>query len=257
MCLIVFSFNYHRRYRLVIAANRDEYYSRPTRAAAFWHDYPGVLAGQDLQEKGTWLGITRTGRFAAITNYRDSLGYRDTARSRGELVSGYLQTATPPRRYLEIIDNKSSAYNGFNLLVGNMNECYYYDNRRRRIISLNPGLYGISNHYLDTPWPKVEKAKSALRRCLKQDLIEPASLLSILADRTQAPDKDLPKTGVDREWERALSAIFIKTPGYGTRSSTIILVDHNNNVTFVERTFNGSAESYRDVKYEFKIEEAR
>jgi uncharacterized protein with NRDE domain len=251
MCLIVIANRQHPQYRLIIAVNRDEYYQRPTAAAAFWADCPGVLAGRDLQQMGAWLGITRTGRFAALTNYRDPAAVLPSARSRGELVKNFLCGNKSASDYLRQVEQEGGCYNGFNLLVRDKSSLLYYSNRGGGIREIGSGVYGLSNHLLDTPWPKVLKAKAKMTEFVSQPgrQINCESLFAVLADARQAPDEDLPDTGVGMEWERALSPIFIATPDYGTRSSTVILEDYNGRVRFIERTASASQEA----SFEFTI----
>jgi uncharacterized protein with NRDE domain len=254
MCLIVFAYENHQRYRLVLAANRDEYYDRPTEAAAFWPENTDVLAGRDLVKMGTWFGVTKTGRFAAITNYRDPANHKSKANSRGEVVADFLQTDLSPDRYLKALTKKSRLYNGFNLLAGDCSSLCYYSNRRNGITQIVPGLFGLSNHLLDTPWPKVTRARDKLKLWLKEDIIDKESLFELLADNTRADDKDLPDTGMGLEWERILSPAFIKSAVYGTRSSTVLLIDRQNRVLFTERTFDPAGEGRQEVSFEFIID---
>lgn len=252
MCLILFAYEEHPRYRLVLAANRDEFYERPTAPAAFWEDDSGVLAGRDLRNGGTWLGVTRTGRFAAVTNYRGAEESRPDAPSRGALVASFLRGREAADAYLVRLAMNAERYNGFNLLVGDVDNLCYFSNRENEVRRLEPGVYGLSNHLLNTPWPKVEAGRAALRHTIARPF-EPDALLDLLADTTTAPDEALPDTGVGLEWERVLSPRFIETPAYGTRSSSVLLVDREGEVTFVERTDAGgeppSVETFR-----FRIE---
>lgn len=236
MCFVVFAYRTHPRYPLVMATNRDEFYARPTAAAAFWDDHPEVLAGCDLKAGGTWMGVTRTGRYAALTNIREPESYRPDAPSRGAIVRTYLTGHEAPRAYLERLRAGVGRYNGFNLLAGDLEELYYFNNREGGVHALAPGLYGLSNDRLDTPWPKVENGRQRLATLLHQDDPTPEALLGLLADEQPAPASALPDTGVGAEWERALSSIFIRTPAYGTRASTLLLIDYEGRVTFVERT---------------------
>ena len=236
MCLALFAFHTHPRFPVVIAANRDEFYERPTAAAAFWTDAPDVLAGRDLREGGTWMGVTRGGRFAAVTNYRDPGEPRETRRSRGHLVRRYLEGGDTPLGYLGAVSRDGGAYHGFNLVVGDLREMAYYSNREGGARALGPAVCGLSNHLLDTPWPKVERSKAVLFDMLSHDkpgLIE--GLFRMLADGYRPEDADLPDTGVGLEWERLLSSAFIKSPSYGTRSSTVFLVDEQGHAQFIER----------------------
>jgi len=242
MCLIIFAYNQHPEYRLILAANRDEFYERPTRPAAFWPEAHEVLAGKDLQAGGTWMGITRKGRFAAITNYRDPGGNMAGAESRGRLVKEYLTGQSRPQSYLENIDSGSTSYNGFNLLAGDTRQLYCYSNRERRVRKLKPGIYGLSNRLLDTPWPKVTQGKSVLSRLISDaESFDGENLFSLLADRSLPDDSTLPDTGVGLEWERILAPFFIQSVIYGTRSSSIILIDRLGQVTFTERTYDPHA----------------
>jgi uncharacterized protein with NRDE domain len=245
----------HAEYRLVVAANRDEDYSRPTAGAGFWQDNPDVLAGRDLLQMGTWLGITRAGRFAALTNYRDPLTFKQEARSRGELVSNYLQSKERPEEYLKKVQATASSYNGFNVLLGDIHSIYYYGNMENRIIKLKAGYYGLSNHLLDTPWYKVAVGKKALQDVLSGNKkLNLAEIFEFLSDRSRSEDKDLPTTGVGLEKERLLSSIFIDSIDYGTRSSTVITVNRDNHVVFTERKyFENDHCNWEEKQFEFKI----
>jgi uncharacterized protein with NRDE domain len=252
MCLILLSYQKHPRYRLVLAANRDEFYERPTRPAAFWEEDENILAGRDLQAGGTWLGITRTGRLAAITNYREPHAFKQNAPSRGKLISGFLQETSTPCDYLRGVAARSTLYNGFNILAGDTEKLCYFSNRDGGVKELAPGIYGLSNHLLDTPWPKVDLGKKLLGSALNGDLV-PENIFQILRDKTMPGDKKLPKTGVSLEWERILSSIFINSPIYGTRSSTLITIDYEDNVNFIERVFNHHPEPQQINKFSFRI----
>ena len=238
MCLILLAWRAHPRYPLVVAANRDEFFARPTAAADFWPDAPQVLAGRDLQGGGTWLGVTRSGRFAALTNYRDPALVKAEAPSRGELVSGFLCGREAPDDFRRRIESVAAAYNGFNLLFGTGRSLHYFSNCGDGGGELGSGIYGLSNHLLDTPWPKLERGRSALQQALDHGSEPtPDALLRLLADRTPAPDAELPDTGVPLEWERWLSPIFIAAPGYGTRSSTALVADSGGCAHMVEMTW--------------------
>lgn len=252
MCLLLIALEQHPFYKLVLAANRDEYYDRPTAPAQFWEDKPDLLAGRDLKAGGTWLGMTRKGRLAAITNYRDPAHTREHAPSRGKLVLHFLERKLSATQYLNEIRQEAGQYNGFNLVLGSIDELFWYSNRGDNIQRLSKGIHGLSNHLLDTPWPKVAKAKTALRDVLLSGKkLQPEALFKILGDRTRAADNELPDTGVTLGLERMLSPIFISSPAYGTRSSTIILVDHQGRVLFTERTYNAQSDQFQDVAYRF------
>ncbi len=234
MCLIVFAYEQHPTWRLIVAANRDEFYARPTAPLAFWDDAPGILAGRDLTCGGTWLGVNRSGNFAAITNFRDRRGLLQEAPSRGLLVSDYLRSGDSAHTYLKNIRARTSRYNGFSLLVGDSDGLYYYCNREDVAHVLRPGLYGLSNHLLDTPWPKVVRAKRQLRQIV-DGAVEPPQVLALLSDQTRPADEELPDTGIDLQWERQVSSIFITSEVYGTRSSTALLLGYDGSVSFTER----------------------
>ena len=242
MCLIVFSFNSNPRFKLILAANRDEFYDRPTKNAHYWEDYPQILAGQDLVQGGAWLGVSRSGHFAAVTNYRDP-GQPKGKISRGNLVKDFLVENRTIPEYLEEIKNNQHMFSGFNLLLGifggRKNEMAYFSNREGKIKFLSSGIYGLSNSLLNTPWQKVHRGKSRLEKITAEmnvgNKFERNSLFSLLEDKTKAADKDLPNTGIGLEYERILSPIFIKTPVYGTRSSTVLTIGQDNNLGFNER----------------------
>jgi uncharacterized protein with NRDE domain len=238
MCLILLAYDAHPNNRLIVLANRDEYYSRPTAPLDFWQDHPEVLAGRDLERHGTWMGVTRTGRLAAITNYRAPHLLKKDAPSRGHLVSGFLLGDEPPAEYLRRIGAKADVYNGFNLIVGNLAHLFYYSNMEGTIRKLAPGIYGLSNHLLDTPWPKVLHAKQALATLLNDGRkASRETFLKVLQNREIAADDLLPETGVGPAWERMLSPAFISSPTYGTRSSTLLRIDSDGRLSFTERTW--------------------
>ncbi|MEW6281621.1 MAG: NRDE family protein [Candidatus Eremiobacterota bacterium] len=222
MCLLLLAFQVHPAYPVVLAANRDEYYERPTAPADWWADRPDVLGGRDLVSGGTWLAVTRSGRFAAVTNYRDPARPPGTE-SRGNLVPGALTGNVP-----------DGDYSGYNLLSGDRDHLDYATNVNGRRCGLPPGVYGLSNGLLDSPWPKVRLGKQRLAGRLQLD---PESLLDVLSDSAPAPDSELPDTGVGLEAERALSPIFVRTPTYGTRCSSVLRIDRKGWVDFLERTF--------------------
>lgn len=242
MCLILFAYQSHPDYRLILAANRDEFYDRPTRPAAFWGDAPEILAGQDLKAGGTWMGITKTGRFAAITNYREAGSTRENAPSRGDLVKGFLMDSSRPCEYLKAVRDKGWAYNGFNLIIGDAKDLFYYSNRDENIQIIEPGIHGLSNHLLNTPWPKITQGTSKLQSLINQkEGLSSDDLFKILGNRSIPPDKELPDTGVGLKWEQMLSPIFITSDIYGTRCSSILLWKYTGEVTFLERTFGRKA----------------
>jgi uncharacterized protein with NRDE domain len=257
MCLILLAYQTHPDYPLVLAANRDESYARPAAPAAFWTDYPDLYGGRDLQQGGTWLGITRNGRIAAVTNFRDGHATRGSSRTRGELVAGYLRGNLRPADYLTRTSRDAQEYNGFNLIAGNSDELYYFSNRDGRVTVIPPGVHGLSNHLLNTSWPKVERGKLRLAELLRgKTHAWVDGLFALLADRTSAPDGELPQTGVGVPRERILSPAFIVSPAYGTRSSTVILIDKRGQVTFIERAFGEGGTPAHTVTGRFVLESA-
>jgi uncharacterized protein with NRDE domain len=254
MCLILFAHRAHPDYPLILAGNRDEFYARPTAPAAFWEEAPEILAGRDLVGGGTWLGVTRTGRLAAVANYRHPDELHRQGLSRGRLTVDFLRSEVPPAVYLEALARQGESFKGFNLLVGAGAELAYYSNREGVIRRLAPGFYGLSNALLDTPWPKVSGGKQALWTLLAAPSPPtPADLFAVLADTARPPDALLPDTGVGRERERLLASRFIISPDYGTRASTVILLDRTGELTFVERTFDHSPIRWQEVRFQFRL----
>lgn len=253
MCLIFLSLQQHPDYKLIVAANRDEFYKRKTAPAHPWEDYPHIIGGRDLEACGTWMGMTKQGKISMVTNYRDPFNIDPTAPSRGQLVSDYLANGDAPKEYMEKVLPNSKQYNGFNLVVGTVNELYYHSNYKGSIEQLSPGLYGLSNHLLNTPWPKVKRGIDKMQTVLKT-AVDAEVLFNVLLDDTIAHDAELPDTGIGLERERALSSMFIKTNGYGTRCSTVILVDKNDRVEFKERVYNTETFDYTTQAFTFVLE---
>jgi len=253
MCLVVLALHAHPRYNLIVAANRDEFYDRRTATAEFWSDAPSVLAGRDLQAGGTWLGISRAGRFAAVTNYRQGQREPAASRSRGLLVSDFLSGDGGGKEYMNQVDREGSLYNGFNLIAGDSAGLFYYSNREDRVRGLAPGVYGLSNHLLDTPWPKVSTSKTAFGAVLNGDgtsLTE--DLFALLANPEPASDEQLPFTGISPEWERLLSSAFITSADYGTRSSTVVLIGRDGRIDFAERSFGPEGVMEGEVRFDLE-----
>ena len=251
MCLIFLSFQNHPTYKLIIAGNRDEFYERKTAAATYWEDQPDILAGRDLEAGGTWMGMSTSGKVSMLTNYRDPKNIDPKAPSRGQLVSDFLRENHAPDKYLQQLENNGKNYNGFNLIVGNGDELWYYSNYKKGVENLSPGFYGISNHLLETPWPKVIRGKQKMEPAISRTEIDPEELFEILYDEQRATDDQLPDTGLTLERERALSSMFIKTDNYGSRCSTVILVDKANNVLFSERVYDLATFAYTTKTYRF------
>jgi uncharacterized protein with NRDE domain len=230
--------NDHSTYSVVFGGNRDEFYSRPTAEAATWDEAPHVLGGRDRKAGGTWMGVTRSGHWAVVTNVRDPEARDDRAPSRGQLAAQYLIDEPDPKAYRASVRADADRYNGFNLLIGTPTTLHYVSNRPPRAHAVSPGLHGLSNAHLDSDWPKVARAKSKLHSLLKQDSLDPNNVLDLLHDRRRAPAEALPDTGVGPEVEQFLSPIFIDGEEYGTRASTVLLIDEAGEVTFAERTYN-------------------
>jgi uncharacterized protein with NRDE domain len=238
MCLIGLSWRVREDYPLILAANRDEFFTRPAAAAHYWHDHREILAGRDLEQGGTWLGLTRSGRVAAVTNFRDGTRSRSGQRSRGWLVRDYLLSDLDALAFLQRVDDGATQYDGFNLLAGTHKQLFHYSNRTGAVTPLGPGVHGLSNHLLNTPWPKVARARETLLGLTDvpaRDL--PEALFALLADRSQPPDEALPDTGIGLDRERVLSTVFIQSQDYGTRCSTVLLIDRTGRACLEERSF--------------------
>lgn len=254
MCLITFAYKTHPVYELVFAANRDEFYSRPTRPAKFWGTDPDVLAGKDLKAGGTWMGINKRGKFAAITNFRDMSNVMNNAPTRGKLVTEYLIRPGNTETYLQQVHKDADRYNGFNLLAGTVEGLWYYSNAKKNITAVDAGIHGLSNHLLNTSWTKVERARQALATALKKETITGEEIFEFLRDDRPAPDDTLPDTGLSYEMEKAVSPVFIKAEEYGTRCSTILLIDKQRHVTFEERCYlPGTMELKEKNRFDFQI----
>jgi uncharacterized protein with NRDE domain len=238
VCLILFAYRAHPAFSLVLAANRDEFFARPTLPAARWSEAPAIFGGRDLDKGGSWLAVSARGRLAAVTNFRDGTRGRTGTRSRGLLVNDFVLSDLRPIPFLERVHASRDSYDGFNLLVADESGLLHYANVSGNITSVEPGVHGLSNDLLDTPWPKVERGKAELTSLLggPPDMLVDG-LFRLLEDTELPPDDALPRTGVSLEWERVLSTAFISTGGYGTRASTVVLVQPSAKVTFTERNF--------------------
>lgn len=285
MCLIAFAWRAHPDFPLIVAANRDEWRERPAAPAHWWPDNPDMLAGKDLKADGTWLGVTRAGRFAALTNFRDPSDRKSGAPTRGKLVSDFLQGTSGPAEYLESLRARAATFEGFNLLAGDANSLFCFSSRNGAIESVMPGVHALSNHTLDEPWPKVQKAKSALEAILQAKMAGEAhpdsicadlsvasastgraghpshdvatlklALLALLSSRTVAHDEELPRTGVGLDWERLLSPILIAGENYGTRCSTALVLDAGGQAFFSEWTRDAAGEVAGRVAFEFGLD---
>jgi uncharacterized protein with NRDE domain len=236
MCLLVFAWKAHPDLPLVFAGNRDELHARPAAAAGFWDDAPQILAGRDLQAGGTWLGVTAGGRFSVVTNYRDGLNPVSGRHSRGELVSEFLRSKMTAQEYCLQVQARGDEYAGFSLLTGDRDTLWYVSNRGADAQAVAPGVHGLSNHLLDTPWPKVTRSAARLQLLLETNHPGSDALLRLLSDRTPAETDELPDTGIGMELERKISAPFVTDPRYGTRCSTAILLG-DAGLDFTERRF--------------------
>ncbi len=235
MCLAIVAINAHPRFRLAIAANRDEFHARAADAAQWWPE--GLLAGRDQVGGGTWFGVTRHGRWSLVTNFREGIPRDPRAPSRGALVTQALHTGLSPLAHCAHVSVDGQRYHGFNLLVGDGARAAYASNRSSGGVALGDGIHGLSNHLLDTPWPKVLRSKARLREALDGGGEFFAAAFALLGDRESAPDVALPSTGVSAQWERVLSPAFIVTDDYGTRCSTVLTIDQKGGARFVERRF--------------------
>jgi uncharacterized protein with NRDE domain len=252
VCLIVLSFGQHVDYPLIIAANRDEFHARPTQNARWWPDKPDIVGGRDLQAGGTWLALQKRGRFATVTNFRDAQAPSPKHRSRGHLVTGFLEGNSSPRDYLEEIDE--NAYAGFNLIVGTASEVAYLSNREEGTRELSPGTYGLSNALLDGPWHKVESSRQKLAAMLDADSVNETSLIRLMNDRKKAPVADVETGRLDFTRAHAITAPFIVMPDYGTRCTTVVLADRNGNWHFTERRFSATGDTSGESRFTFAAE---
>lgn len=251
MCLIALAWKAHPDFPLVVAANRDEWRARPAAPAHWWEDRPGLLAGRDLEAGGTWMGVTRGGRFCAVTNFRDPSDKRGNARSRGELVADFLSGDESPAGYCSRLAGRARDYNGFNLLAGAGDSLVYFGSREGEAREVEPGIHALSNHLLDEPWPKVRRAREAMGRSVG-DGDEP--LFAMLADRAPGRDEELPDTGVGIAWERRLSPALITGEDYGTRASTILRIAADGEAGFEERTLDAAGAVTSVAAWRFRLE---
>ena len=238
MCLIAWNWQPASTTPLLLLANRDEFYARAARPLHWW-DNGMILAGQDLQAGGTWLGISRSGRLSALTNYRSPSPARTGTPSRGELVANFLQSDLDSARYLQDLQTHAADYNPFNLLVFDGCALLGLESRGARVVNMSPGIGGVSNADFHTPWPKLRTLTARLRACEDTGDTDTPALLALLQDHTLAPDSELPQTGVPLAMERALSAAFITTPGYGTRASSVVKLGENR-AEFTELSFDAA-----------------
>lgn len=255
MCLIAFAWDIHPKYQLILAANRDEFYERPTSPADYWQDHPEILGGRDLKACGTWMAVSKYGKMAAVTNFRDPKNIRPDVRSRGEIPTGFLTGEAGGMEFAGHLHEIWNEYNGFNLLaLDQQQQLLHYSNYERKINRIGRGIHGISNAYLNTPWPKVERARGRLKEAISSDFGH-TDLLEMMGDTEVADEAALPDTGVPKDWEKALSAMCIRTEEYGTCCTTVITITRQGEVTFTEKSYPVGGRKEQTVHFEFQIEE--
>lgn len=252
MCIIAFQYQDHPKYKLIVAANRDEFYQRPTAPAHFWQEEPHILAGRDLQQGGTWLGVNKTGRFVAITNYRDPKLAEYGEYSRGNIATDFLKSTRTSQEFIEELTNNKDKYGPFNIIAFDGQSFLHYNNYLNETTVVEAGVHCLCNATLDTPWPKVTTLTQNFTNLMKYQNFELERLFQLLLDRTIAQDEQLPSTGVSLSLERELSSIFVKRDDYGTRCSTVVLID-DKEIQFVERTFNNGTFS-NEAKFTVPLE---
>ncbi|GAA4826618.1 NRDE family protein [Algivirga pacifica] len=252
MCLITFAIEQHPKYKLILVANRDEFFERSTAPLYVWEDYPHILAGRDLQAGGTWMGVNNQGALAALTNYRDMDGLKKEAPSRGDLTADFLKREQGAYSYIKEVSQRAHQYNGFNLLIGDSTGMYYASNYTKGVRQLDPGVYGLSNALLDSDWVKVQESKRRLTQAIQQHELSLEDLAALLKDTTLAEDHYLPNTGMPYEWEKILSSMYIQPyQGYGTRCSTVILQDYNERWEVMEIGYDEQMREVYSVKKSF------
>lgn len=244
MCLILFAYNYHPDYKLILTANRDEFYARPTRPMQFWPEQSNLVAGKDLEQGGTWLGLTNHGRFSALTNHRDGRREKQGERSRGNLPLEFLLSEQSCEAFIR--STSPDAFDGFNQLIDDGNQLCYLSNRSEPLQPIPAGIHGISNAVFDTPWPKLETRKTALKSCIDSGELSSDKLIQLMANTETFPDSLLPDTGVTPDFERMLSASFIRSENYGTRATTALLIKHNGETEIVEQNYDQKGTTERN-----------
>ena len=257
MCIAFIAYRHMPELPLVVAANRDEFYQRPTSPMDFWEDHPGLLAGRDLEAKGTWLGATRKGRIAFLTNYHEPGKGETGAASRGQLVSRFLTGVDSVASFGSSLEAEGQAFNGFNLIYGTLESLYYYSNREGGVRPLDPGIHGLSNHMLNTPWPKVTYGKQFLADLGQNPQSwHHEALFRLLASQGKAADHQLPATEIGLPVERILSSVFIRTPSYGSRCGTVLSIHSDGKVEVQERTYQQSPDHYETRTFQYTIDDS-
>jgi uncharacterized protein with NRDE domain len=256
MCLLVIAWKMHARYRLVVAANRDEFHTRAAAPLAPWSELPGVFAGRDLTANGTWFAADKRGRCGIVTNFREFGRRRRSAPSRGGLVPAFLARDDAPGEYLGVLETDAPGYAGFNLLLADADSLWYASNRADRFArSLAPGIYGLSNEFLDTPWPKLLRVRERFTTLLASTALATddgalqAALFTLLEDREQAPPDSLPPSDLPPELARKLSAPFVLDATYGTRCSTVLTSRISGETRIAERRFDAAGNPSGETEY--------
>ncbi|BBB27806.1 NRDE family protein [Amphritea japonica] len=251
MCLILFAYNYHPDYRLILTANRDEFYARPTRPMQYWPEQSSLVAGKDLEQGGTWLGLTNQGRFSALTNHRDGRQPKQGDRTRGNLPLDFLLSEQSCETFINSLS--PDRFDGFNQLIDDGEQLCYLSNRSHALQPVPAGIHGLSNAVFDTPWPKLEARKTALKDCIDSGELSSDKLIQLMANTDTFPDSRLPDTGITLDFERMLSASFIRSENYGTRATTALLIKHNGEAEIVEQNYElGGATERNSIRLQFK-----
>jgi len=250
VCLVLVGWQQHADFPLIVAGNRDEFHARPTKPAHWWPDKPDVVGGRDLQAAGTWLALHRSGRFATVTNYRDAEQPSAKFRSRGHLVTDFLESGEEPLDYLSTVDGPQ--YAGFNLLLSDGKTLAWMSNRSDEPRVLAPGIYGLSNALLDSPWRKVIRSKATLKQLIDDSNVDETRLLRLLNDREKAPVDEIKDSRLPFATAHSISAPFVVLPDYGTRSSTVVVLDAEGAWNYKERRFNASGNAIGDTTFAFR-----
>ena len=249
MCLVVFAWKAHPEYKLIVAANRDEFHGRPSQDAHWWPDLPNVLGGRDLQAGGTWLATSRSGRFATVTNYREQQTARSGARSRGEIVTNFVTGESDAGSYVSSFAGEH--YAGVSLLVADDDNIAYTSNRSDDAVTLDAGVYGLSNASLDTPWAKLVRTKATLTALIESNKVNATELLRLLADQTPAAISEVDNSELPFKLARSLTAPFIVSDSYGTRCSTTLMISYDGKTEFCERRFDARGVARGDSNFSF------
>lgn len=252
MCILAVAYNVHPQFPLILITNRDEFYHRPTLPIHSWQEegQPEIIAGKDLEAGGTWLGMHQNGNLGILTNYRDLKNIQINAPSRGHIITEYLLSNETALQYLQKLKTKAGEYNGFNIILSDSKGLYHFSNHSKEITQLKPGIYGLSNALLDTPWPKLVKLKSDFTQSIAQNNLQPAHLFQILKNQEKAAEEELPQTGLDDQMEKAVSSIFIQTSNYGTRCSTLIFKRKDYSFEMIERQYDNKGNNLKDIHFD-------